>query len=244
MSQGSKVRALVVGDVMLGRGVDNILPNPVPPKIYESAVQSADGYVKLAERVNGSIGRQVGHKYPWGEALSEFEQMNPGVRLINLETAITRNEGLERKGINYRVSPENARSVKEAGIDYCALANNHVLDWAEQGLHDTLSTLRHMGVAFSGAGANKEEAEQPARIHVPQGATSIVVHSVAHSSSGVPPKWAAQQGQPGVDFLPTLSTSEARALAERIRSSRTHGNELSFVSIHWMPNWGYEVRLT
>jgi poly-gamma-glutamate synthesis protein (capsule biosynthesis protein) len=38
------------GDVMTGRGIDQVLPHPCAPQIYESYMKSAGGYVTLAER--------------------------------------------------------------------------------------------------------------------------------------------------------------------------------------------------
>ena len=43
------------GDVMNGRGIDQILPHPNDPVIYESYLKNAKDYVKLAEKVNGPI---------------------------------------------------------------------------------------------------------------------------------------------------------------------------------------------
>lgn len=45
------------GDVMTGRGVDQILPHPVGPELRERYVNDARAYVRLAERANGPIPR-------------------------------------------------------------------------------------------------------------------------------------------------------------------------------------------
>ena len=71
---------------------------------------------------------------PTSGALDEFTHMRPDARIINLETSITRSEDYAPKGINYRMSPENADCLRAAGIDCCVLANNHVLDWGRRGL--------------------------------------------------------------------------------------------------------------
>jgi poly-gamma-glutamate capsule biosynthesis protein CapA/YwtB (metallophosphatase superfamily) len=41
------------GDVMTGRGIDQMLPNPSEPTLYEPYMKSARGYVTLAEEING-----------------------------------------------------------------------------------------------------------------------------------------------------------------------------------------------
>ena len=106
---------------MTGRGIDQVLAQPCDPVLHESYVQSAMDYVHLAEAVNGPIPRGVDPSYIWGAALGEFERMRPDARIINLETSITRSEDYARKGINYRMSPENADRLK-AAIDCCVSA--------------------------------------------------------------------------------------------------------------------------
>ena len=40
---------------MTGRGVDQILPHPCKPNLYEPYVRSALDYVQLAENVTGAL---------------------------------------------------------------------------------------------------------------------------------------------------------------------------------------------
>ena len=129
------------GDVMTGRGIDQVLPHPSDPVLHESYVTSAMDYVQLAEAANGPIPRRVSPAYIWGAALDEFNRLRPVVRIINLETSITRSDDYAPKGINYRMSPENVDCLKAAAIDCCVLGNNHVLDYGRRGLLDTLETL-------------------------------------------------------------------------------------------------------
>ena len=46
--------------------------------------------------------------------------------------------------------PKNLKALKEAKIDYCCIANNHVLDYCEEGLEDTVNSLQNIGIKFSG----------------------------------------------------------------------------------------------
>ena len=66
------------GDVMLGRGIDQVLPHPVPPGLHEPYVRSALGYVELAERASGALARPVDFGYVWGDALEELDPVDPG----------------------------------------------------------------------------------------------------------------------------------------------------------------------
>jgi len=68
------------GDVMTGRGIDQVLPYPGNPRIYEPYMTSAKGYVRLAEEVNGPISKPVDFAYIWGDALEELRRTNPDAR--------------------------------------------------------------------------------------------------------------------------------------------------------------------
>ena len=53
------VRIFLCGDVMTGRGIDQVLPHPCEPELREDYVRSAMEYVRLAEAANGPIPRPV-----------------------------------------------------------------------------------------------------------------------------------------------------------------------------------------
>ncbi len=63
------------GDVMTGRGIDQVLPHPNPPRIYESHIKDAKGYVTLAEQTNGTFQKPVSFHYIWGDALDILERL-------------------------------------------------------------------------------------------------------------------------------------------------------------------------
>jgi poly-gamma-glutamate capsule biosynthesis protein CapA/YwtB (metallophosphatase superfamily) len=134
------------GDVMTGRGIDQILPHPGKPRLFEACVHSALGYVQLAEEKNGPIARPVDFAYPWGDALDAWRRAAPDLRIVNLETAVTTSDDAwPGKGIHYRMHPANLPCLAAARIDCCVLANNHVMDWGGQGLKETLCSLRGAG---------------------------------------------------------------------------------------------------
>jgi len=141
------VTVLLGGDVMLGRGVDQILPHPGEPELREPYLRDARGYVRLAEHANGPIPRPVDWRWPWGEALALLDEAAPAVRLINLETTITADgEFAERKAVCYRMHPDNLPALTALQPDICALANNHILDFGYQGLTDTVAALGAAGI--------------------------------------------------------------------------------------------------
>ncbi len=64
--------------------------------------------------------------------------------------------------------------------------------------------------------------------------------SYASVTSGVPHGWAATTARPGVNLLTEISDASASRIAEEIKQ-RTGPEDLIAVSVHWGPNWGYEV---
>src|SRR5438128_8476511 len=92
------------------------------------------------------IGRMVDEKlqdappaYVWGDLLSALNSTS--CNIVNLETALTLTRRAVPKVFNFKSHPEHVLWLKEANISLVNLANNHLLDYSEQGLLDTLTTL-------------------------------------------------------------------------------------------------------
>lgn len=224
---------------MTGRGVDQIMSHPCDPELREDYVRSAMEYVRLAEAENGRIPQPVLPTYVWGAALDELNRGRPDVRIINLETSITRSEEFETKGINYRMSPENADCLAAAAIDCCVLANNHILDFGRRGLLDTLLALDRLHIKPAGAGRNLAQAGSPAILDV-AGKARVLVWSFASTTSGVPRSWVATLENSGVSLLSDMSEVSVARIFEQIERVR-QPRDVIVISLHWGPNWGYEV---
>ncbi len=240
MSQVEPIRLFLCGDVMTGRGIDQVLPHPCDPTLYESYVRDARQYVELAEIVNGPIPKPVDFAYIWGAALDELERSGVDARIINLETAITESEDYwPNKPVLYRMNPRNAGCLTAAGVSCCALANNHLLDWGVEGLLETLRTLDAAGIARAGAGRDAAEASRGAALDL-AGRGRVLVFSFGSPTSGVPRDWAATGDKPGVNLLEDLSEETARRVAELMLQEAQSGDVI-VASIHWGGNWGYHV---
>jgi poly-gamma-glutamate synthesis protein (capsule biosynthesis protein) len=235
------LKILLTGDVMTGRSIDQVLPHPGSPLLYEPHIRDARDYVRLAERVCGPIEHALACEDLWGDALAEMQRLAPDLRIVNLETAVTTcDDAWPDKGIHYRMHPANMGCLTAAGIDCCVLANNHLLDWSREGLAETLRTLHAAGMHTAGAGADAAAAWAPAVLPVPGGAGRVLVFACATESSGVPPDWAATERYSGVALLPDLSEASARRLATGVASERRAGEPV-VVSIHWGANWGESI---
>lgn len=231
---------LLCGDVMLGRGVDQVLPHPSPPTLYEPSAHSAIDYVRLAEAAYGPIPKPVDFSYVWGDALALLASPKVEARLINLETAIATSDAhWKRKDVHYRMSPNNVPCLTVAGIDGCSLANNHVLDWGYAGLLETLAALQSVNIKTAGAGQTRSQAERPAVLEI-AGKGRVLLFAFGSETSGIPRAWAATDTQPGVNLLPDLSEQTVREIGAHIRSLKQPG-DVVVASIHWGPNWGYHI---
>jgi poly-gamma-glutamate synthesis protein (capsule biosynthesis protein) len=229
------------GDVMLGRGVDQILPHPGNPRLYESQVRDARIYVDLAVRANGSIPQPVDWLWPWGDALQLVEYADCDARIINLETSITTSDDyVPGKAVHYRMNPANAPALAAIRPDVCILANNHVLDFGRRGLLETLDVLAAAELPIAGAGRSLREAQSPAIITIPKTGRRILVFAFGSPSSGTPSDWAATDNTPGVHVIPALSDAAADELSRQVLRARQPG-DLTVVSAHWGGNWGYRV---
>lgn len=225
---------------MTGRGIDQIMPVPSRPRLYESCVIDARDYIALAEARAGPIPRQVTGDYIWGEALAELERFGPDVRIVNLETSVTTaGKPWPGKGIHYRMHPHNLACLQAARLDICGLANNHVLDWGRDGLSETLNTLQAAGFLTPGAGRDQEEARTPAVLRLRDGGRLLVL-ACGLVSSGIPRDWAAGPACSGVFLLPGLDDRSVQEVARVISQARQPGDRV-VVSIHWGGNWGYYV---
>jgi poly-gamma-glutamate capsule biosynthesis protein CapA/YwtB (metallophosphatase superfamily) len=231
-------RLFFAGDVMTGRGIDQILPHPSKPKLYESFVDDARIYTLLAEKENGKINYPVTFEYIWGDALPVWRRLKPNANIINFETAITRSDDYWPKGINYRMHPENITTLSKANIAVCCLANNHILDFGYEGLKETLTVLDNAGIKSAGAGLSIAQAMQPAVITLAN-QRRIVICSAGMPSSGIPASWQAAQ-TPGMYYLANTGNVVLHSIAAQLAPYKAARNFI-ILSIHWGSNWGYTI---
>ncbi|MCI0747659.1 MAG: CapA family protein [Verrucomicrobia subdivision 3 bacterium] len=131
-----KCRLLFVGDVMLGRLLNETLTRESPQFPWGDVLpvfQQADRRVCNLECVMSDIGS------PWSATPKVF---------------------------HFRSDKKNLAVLKAAGIDAVSLANNHTLDFGYSALLDMLHGLHAAGIACSGAGSNIVTATSPGLMKV------------------------------------------------------------------------------
>lgn len=162
-------------------------------------------------------------EYLWGDVLPILQETC--FNIANLENAFTNRGEAVPKTFNFRVDPLLAECLKTANIAAVNLANNHVLDFGEEGFKDTIDALDEAGISHAGVGFNIEEARAPAIIH--KGGLRIAFLGATDNEPG----WAASDGM-GINFV---SPEDLTSLKEEVKKARKEA-DLVIASLHWGPN--------
>lgn len=137
---------------------EETVASPPPPEL---ALVAGGDVMLSVNRASGIAMAKYGYEYPF-EGIKE--KLAAGdITFVNLENPIsTKGSKLPGKGITFRSDPIVIESLKYAGIDVVSLANNHILDYDDPALLETLSLLDEAGIKRVGAGKDLAEARSPA----------------------------------------------------------------------------------
>lgn len=192
----------MVGDVMLGRGVAKEIERRTPESF-------------------------------WGDTLPLLRSAD--LLIAGLECAITTHPTpwtRTPKVFHFRAPPKAVEVLRAAGVRCVSLANNHTLDFEEEGLLDTLRYLDAAGIARAGAGRNLAEAAAPAILEA--GGLRVGVLAFTDNEPG----WAAGPDRPGTNYIEIRP--EDPAVLERVErgiaQARSQGAQIVVLSLHWGPN--------
>lgn len=81
--------------------------------------------------------------------------------VANVEAPLSDCAMSSEREINHFSSPESVNWFKKISADIWAIANNHILDCGEAGMHDTMTAAQSIGAVTVGAGVNVDEASKP-----------------------------------------------------------------------------------
>jgi poly-gamma-glutamate capsule biosynthesis protein CapA/YwtB (metallophosphatase superfamily) len=193
------------------------------------------GDVMLGRKVAEVLDYHMRPEAPWGDVMPLLDAAD--LRIINLECAITHYERpwtRTPKVFHFRAQPSAIETLRTARIDGCSLANNHTLDFEEQGLLDTLEHLDAAGIRHAGAGRNQEEAADPAILTVPANHTR---RAALLAFTDNEPSFAAGTDRPGTNYLPvSLKPDVLRRVERAVSAVRGMGVDTVIFSNHWGPN--------
>lgn len=159
--------------------------------------------------------------------LSEYleqEMVDADMTVTNNEFAFsTGGTKAPDKQFTFRVNPTYVSALQDMGVDVASLANNHALDYGQEALVDTFTTLDHAGISYVGAGETKERAEEA--VYVEAGGRTVGVLS---ASRVIPvASWNIDNRQPGL-----FCTYDSTRLVERIKEVKEECDYV-VVFVHW-----------
>ncbi|MGE5582924.1 MAG: CapA family protein [Bacillota bacterium] len=211
---------------------------------FSNSVQSNPGIVKIYAAGDIMLGRYLteyleqngkDYFYPFKRAKNIFS--GDGVVFGNLEGPITAQTksltGIERGGKYILKNPVPAlEAIKDCGFNLLSLANNHILDYYEAGLLETISLLEANNIAHAGAGRNLAAARKPAVIE--RGSLKVGLLSYTDMAEilykGNPPyRFGAGDLKPGVNPRPPAFNETIKKELKEARGQV----DLLMVSLHW-----------
>lgn len=164
----------------------------------------------------------------FGDELLEILAAADGM-LLNLECCVSdRGEPWSGRLFHFRAPPTAVDALTLLDVRCVTLANNHVLDFGEQALLDTLEHLSAAGIAVAGAGESRQVARAPARIRIGDRAITVV------SFTDRPAEYAATSDRPGVAYA-DLRNRVPGWLTETLQQLSATDTPL-LVCPHWGPN--------
>jgi poly-gamma-glutamate synthesis protein (capsule biosynthesis protein) len=148
------------------------------------------------------------------------------IAMVNLETAVAEGGTRAPKEFAFRAPPESLTALAGAGVDVVTLANNHGMDYGEDGLGESLAAERDTGVPVVGIGADDTEAYAPWLVEV-RGQRIAVLGATQVLDDSLIDAWTAGPGKPGL-----ASAKEEERLLQAVREARAEADTV-VVYVHW-----------
>ncbi len=85
------------------------------------------------------------------------------IAICNFESPIFHQnmKPIKKVGPHIYQSKNSIKYLKDAGFNFISLANNHIYDFGEKGIEETIKELKNFNIEFVGGGATFEEAYKP-----------------------------------------------------------------------------------
>ncbi len=181
------------------------------------------GDVMLGRLVNKTI-TKTDYAYPWGNMLPLLQSTD--LNIINLETTLTVSKKKIPKVFNFKADPDKVQTLQKARIDVVNLANNHILDFAEQGLRETIETVDKAGIKHIGAGTTIAQARKPIIINK----NNISIGIIGYTDNE--PSWKATEYKAGTNFIHVGDIEQVKQDIQNVRNRV----DILIATIHWGPN--------
>jgi poly-gamma-glutamate capsule biosynthesis protein CapA/YwtB (metallophosphatase superfamily) len=199
---------------------------PQPEAEPEATPKKESGRVRIAfggdVHFAGSAASALGGDI--GTAAKPLKRADLAV--VNLETAITDGGTPAPKEYTFRAPAKALKVLKKNGVDVVTVANNHGMDYGQEGLQDTLAAGEKAGLPMIGIGQDATEAFKPFTTTI-NGVKIAVLGATDVLDNFALTTWTATDSQPGL-----ASAKEPGLLAEAVRSAAEE-SDVVVVVLHW-----------
>lgn len=88
------------------------------------------------------------YAYPFAKTLDYFKYDD--LTFANLECCLTDSNAAVAKTFTFKASEDYVNIMTEGSVEFVTLANNHILDYGEEGVADTMAALDKAGISYAG----------------------------------------------------------------------------------------------
>ena len=191
----------------------------VHPAEAQEIVINAVGDIMLAGSGAATFQR-LGYDYPFAATAAELRKGDMAVGNLEAPIAQGGKEFIFKK-FRFRADPQCAPALKRAGFSVLTLANNHIMDFGEPALLETIHNLDSNGILYTGAGISLPAARQKIIVHVKGAKVAFLAYSVT-----LPVEFFAAADHPGTapgyPLYYKEDIAQAKAAADYV-----------IVSFHW-----------
>lgn len=163
---------------------------------------------------------QRGVDYPFDGMRSVIKAADLAIGNLEMPLGLT-GDPVPDKDFTFIGEPKLAGGIANAGFDVLTLANNHMGDYGDDALLETLEVLSANKLRYCGAGPDLQKARQPAIVKSKNAQIAVLAYSKTY-----PFEFFAGEGDPGTVngvaeiFVPDIKTAKEQA-------------NLVVVSFHW-----------
>jgi poly-gamma-glutamate synthesis protein (capsule biosynthesis protein) len=178
------------------------------------------GDIMLSRGVANQIKKHDDYKYPFLKIASATAAAD--LTFGNLEGPISDKGQNMGSQYSFRDDPKTIEGLKFAGFDVLSVANNHIFDWGQEALLDTLVITRDNGIETVGAGENYEKANAPVIKNISGTKIAFLAYTNLY-----PKSLEAETNRPGI------SSFDVEKVKEEIAEIKNSSADIIVVSFHW-----------
>jgi poly-gamma-glutamate synthesis protein (capsule biosynthesis protein) len=206
------------GDIMLDRGVYLTLKAKGADFAFDGGTATITGRCKNCS----PLGWDTPYTKRTGDAGVVRDLIKGAdIAAANFENPAPNNPRFHASGTNFSADPRFIDGLKNAGIDYVSLANNHIRDAGATGLLQTIANVKKRGIRYSGAGKDANAARTPAILEAAGTKVAILGYDAI---AGGYHATATKVGSAGLS---------AKAVKADVAKARAAGADLVIVYPHW-----------